>query len=87
MTLNPRVNPIATPANGAILKFLDVVVANYLTNFFFANYLTPIPKYVLNLRLLSVGLRSHAALSLTVLVLCYAMIVLLPFCFPVQDHR
>ena len=28
MTLNPRVNPIATPANGAILKFLEVVVAN-----------------------------------------------------------
>jgi ArsR family metal-binding transcriptional regulator len=28
MTLNPRVNPIATPANGAMLKFLAVVVAN-----------------------------------------------------------
>ena len=27
-TLNPSVNPIATPANGAILKFFEVVVAN-----------------------------------------------------------
>ena len=28
MKLNPRVNPIATPAKGAILKSLDLVVAN-----------------------------------------------------------
>ena len=27
MILDPRVKPIATPANGAILKFLEVVVA------------------------------------------------------------
>ena len=39
-----------------------------------------LPWCILNLRLLSVGLRSHA-LSLTVLVLCYAMIVLCPSVF------
>ena len=28
ITLKPNVNPTATPAKGAILKFLDVVTAN-----------------------------------------------------------
>jgi len=28
ITLNPSVNPIPTPVNGAILKFFEVVVAN-----------------------------------------------------------